>query len=645
MLDFMEAEAADLVVCDLREPAVDGVALLETLHHGWPQVQRVALGPENDPALVIAALNRGGIAAYLVSTAPERELRAQLRQRLQMPVAHAAAPAGEHSVQMLRDIVDNLPVAVLLKSVRNGFRFVLWNKAAEELYGQSSNEALGRTSHDIWPREVADRMHVTDLKLAAEGGMLDDADRVLETRHRGEVRIRRRKVPLYDRDGHATHILLVADDITAQLRQESALREAQARFQRVLDGAQDGLWEYDLRTGALFTSERMQRMLPYAVEDLPRHDVTSHLVHPEDLSGYRYAYRALLKESRTMQWEGRFLAPGGDYRWYRVRGLATCGADGRAILASGTMTDIDAAKKAQEELRRHRDDLAGLVEERTARLSEAKQSAERANLAKSEFLANMSHELRTPMHAIISFANFGVEKFEHVEGARLQNYFRNIQKSAGRLLALLNDLLDLSKLEAGKMHMSASLCNADMLLRDAAVEGAALAEQRGIKLQLACATGRYQVTDEGESIPRDEDLDAHWDGTRILQVLRNLLSNALKFSPAGSVVELSACVVAMKQDGHAASVCPGIEIRVRDRGVGIPADELELVFDKFAQSSLTKTGAGGTGLGLPICREIVLAHHGSIRAERNPAPEPGVSFVVRLPVRPFEGQAAPGAAA
>jgi signal transduction histidine kinase len=299
-------------------------------------------------------------------------------------------------------------------------------------------------------------------------------------------------------------------------------------------------------------------------------------------------------------------------RWFRVRGMATFDEAGQAILTSGTMTDIHEAKLAEEELRRHRDDLAGLVEERTAsaesarmEAEKAREAAEAANRSKSEFLANMSHELRTPMHAILSFATFGVDKADKAERDKLAHYFGNIQKSGNRLLILLNDLLDLSKLEAGKMEMHLQEVDPAEVMKEAMGEAEALAKSRGIGLEL-------QVPEQA--------LRAWLDGPRLLQVIGNLLSNAIKFSPAGGRVLLRL------QGGEG-----GIELAVQDEGIGIPEGELESVFDKFVQSSKTKTGAGGTGLGLAICREIVHAHGGAIRAVNNPAGVGGASFVIRLP--------------
>jgi signal transduction histidine kinase/CHASE1-domain containing sensor protein len=416
-----------------------------------------------------------------------------------------------------------------------------------------------------------------------------------------------------DHGGNALYYSVVMRDISARRRVEAALKEAQARYGRALAGANDGLWEFNPLDGTFFCSERMEDLLGLDRGRGPRtHLGFRALVHPDDLAHHIEATARLMRLRGTHNWELRLQCGDGGYRWMRLRGMSTFNQRGESILNSGILSDIHEARLADDELRRHRDDLAGLVAERTASAEQARQdaerareAAERANYSKSEFLANMSHELRTPMHAILSFASFGVEKSGRAEREKLTHYFANIQKSGTRLLMLLNDLLDLSKLEAGKMDMNLQSADPAALLREAVIEAEALAGQGGVRLEL-------QVPPQA--------LAARLDAPRVLQVIRNLLSNAIKFSPSGGTVRL-----------ELAAEAGGIAVTVSDEGVGIPEGELEAVFDKFVQSSKTKTGAGGTGLGLAICREIVQAHGGSIVASNHPPPRRGAAFVMRLP--------------
>ena len=461
----------------------------------------------------------------------------------------------------------------------------------------------------------------------------------------GEYRwVRGRGRAVHDVQGQAILSAGTVTDIQETKLAEAAMQALQARYQRALDGSNDGIWERDIATDMFYFSSRFDEILGYASGGVPRQrEQWLTLVHPDDLAGHLGGASGMLQVDTATQWETRFRTIDGEYRWLRFRGIASRDATGKVIATSGTASDIHAAKLAEAELRRHRDNLAQLVEARTAGLEQAsreaqaqrqkaeqareaaersRQAAVAASLAKSEFLANMSHELRTPMHGIISFANFGVEKFERVEPAKLLHYFRNIQKSGSRLLLLLNDLLDLSKLEAGKMVMQRQRTDLGRLIDEAMAEFEALARSRGIELRAGLLAQTSLCI----------------DATRMLQVLRNLLSNALKFTPAGGRVEVT-CRLLPAPDGDA----PGsfLELCVRDDGIGIPEDELEAVFDKFVQSSTTNTGAGGTGLGLAISREIVAAHGGSIRARNNLPPARGASFLVCLPLEAAEAVPAP----
>ena len=257
----------------------------------------------------------------------------------------------------------------------------------------------------------------------------------------------------------------------------------------------------------------------------------------------------------------------------------------------------------KETLQRQNADLEGTVHERTEQLQIAKDAADQANLAKSDFLANMSHELRTPLHGILSFARFGVQRFEKVERAKLLTYFERIESSGNTLLKLLNELLDLSKLEAGAMELALGQVELHSLVFDVVEEYAALVREKNLSIQT----------------PHDSSHAIVWaDRQRLAQVIRNLLNNALKFTPGGGTITVS-----VSENDQM------VTLSIHDSGPGIPDDECESVFDKFVQSKTTRSGAGGTGLGLSICRQIVMLHQGAIWAE--PTHGQGALVHVALP--------------
>ncbi|MBP6900977.1 MAG: HAMP domain-containing histidine kinase [Burkholderiaceae bacterium] len=275
-----------------------------------------------------------------------------------------------------------------------------------------------------------------------------------------------------------------------------------------------------------------------------------------------------------------------------------------AVLAGiGTLGAV-----AWRSLRDHeatRAQLQAAQAEAQARSQQALAAAEDANAAKSEFIANISHELRTPLQTMLGFAELGVAR--PATPQRAQAMFSDIHAAGLRMLALVNNLLDLSRLESTIGPVRRQPVDLAPALAAVVAELQPLAERRGQRL-LAPAEAQAPLW-------------ALADAFRLQQVLRNLLANAIRYAPEHSSIELD-----WRRDGDQ------LLLRVRDRGPGIPPDELEQIFDAFVQSSRTRDGAGGTGLGLAICRKIVQAHDGQIVA-RN-AVGGGAEFEVRLPALP-----------
>ena len=252
-----------------------------------------------------------------------------------------------------------------------------------------------------------------------------------------------------------------------------------------------------------------------------------------------------------------------------------------------------------------------LSEELAAQHREMEQTnrlAAQAAVAKTDFLSNMSHELRTPMHAILNFTEMGLARISgtgEVDRARMEKYLTNIRVSGKRLLSLIDDLLDLSKLEAGKTQFVALRTDITPAINQALAELDSLFKAKAIQ----CVV-RHQTA----------ECDAFFDIERMIQVMANILGNALRFALPGSIVEITL------RDGPGTLLCD-----LHNEGPSIPDGELETIFDRFVQSSRVKNGAGGTGLGLAICRAIMEAHGGRIWAENVP---PGVTMHLAIPRLP-----------
>jgi len=257
----------------------------------------------------------------------------------------------------------------------------------------------------------------------------------------------------------------------------------------------------------------------------------------------------------------------------------------------------------QDELKHHRDHLQDLVREQMDDIIKEKEKVEIASAAKTEFLANMSHELRTPLHAILSFSKFGLKKIETATMENIKGYFEKIETSGDRLLALVNDLLDMAKLESGKLELNFQNNDLQDIVSHVNSEFELLLKDKDVTTRIVC---------------NEQTAYVECDRQKIEQVVRNLVSNAVKFTSGHSEILIE---IINSEDN--------VKLIVSDQGVGIPTEELTDVFDKFIQSSKTKNGAGGTGLGLPISKQIIDLHGGEIVAEN--AKNGGARFWFILP--------------
>jgi len=371
----------------------------------------------------------------------------------------------------------------------------------------------------------------------------------------------------------------------------SPLRETEQRLRDVVDAAGEYIWEVDADGHYTFLSERVVDVLGYPVEKLiGRHPLS--FVPPEDVAGLRDKTEELFRGQRTFRdLQHRMLRADGQIIWLSINGVPVSNMKGRLTGYRGAGLDITARKRAEEEL----------IHEKEAALS--------ADHAKSEFLAVMSHEIRTPLNSVLGFADLLAET-PLEQGQREQ--LEMIRRSGDALLILLNDILDFSRIESGKMPIQASSVDIRACLNDVVNLYGATSQAKGVvlRVEVALDVPQYLCTDPG----------------RLRQILLNLVGNAVKFTPCGEVVVTASLGPSDPKDGRFPLL-----IEVADSGIGIPPDRVARLFKPFTQAdSSTTRRYGGTGLGLAICKRLAELLGGDVRLERSSSS--GSVFALELPL-------------
>ena len=437
---------------------------------------------------------------------------------------------------------------------------------------------IGKLHYDVFP-DMPD--HWREVLKRCLGGETEVNDHDIFERADGSILHLKWSVsPWHTENGDVGGLVIVSRVISAEIEALEEERRNRERLQFALEGAEDGLWDWNAVTHEVYYSPRWCTMLGYDPEELPHNFETwRNLAHPDDIERSE-ADIADCVEQRVpvMRTEFRLKHKNGGYRWILSRGIVVAwDENNNPLRLVGTHTDITQMKELE------------------ARLMTASKDAARANMAKTDFLANMSHEIRTPLNGILGMAGLLVRTGLNEEQAR---YARNITSSGRALLEIINDILDISKLEAGRIELEDEHFNLSTTLDN--------------------------VTSLLEPLARDKHIGFHcdnqahgdiWlrgDSGRLRQILFNLSGNAIKFTEEGRVTLSAACRPG--PDGTRILYC-----EVRDTGVGIPESEQGTLFERFTQVDTSSSRKyQGTGLGLAICKQLVELMGGSIDFESTP---------------------------
>lgn len=502
--------------------------------------------------------------------------------RRQLDAAQAEVSRSERALSITVKSVQEL----IFRCDGEG-RLTYANERWQAITGQALGSAAGTTLADLAP--ALQRAELQALFSPALGAGLRRAQASLLAQDGTERQFEIAVMPL-QQDGRLVGYAGSAVDVTALLQAQRALQVQLAFLRELMDVSPlpisvvglDRRYRLVNKSWEAFTGRRREEAIGAVVG--------GHL-SLEEQAVHEAQDRALLASGQALRYAATARHHDGSTRDVQVDKLLLPGLDGRPEGILSVVVDVTEFRNAERATR------------------EARDAAESASRAKSDFIANISHELRTPLQAIIGFAELGQLRAvgDTGLGGRLTPMFADIEGAGQRMLALVNDLLDLAKAEHGASAMALAPTDLRPLAQASAQELEPLLLQRQLILDL--------------QLPASPLL-AQVDATQLRQVLRNLLANAIKFSPTGGPLEIQ--LQAWAERGR-----PEIRLSVSDRGPGVPPAELESIFDAFVQSSQTKDGSGGTGLGLAICRKIICAHGGQIRAYNRPGG--GAVFEVLLP--------------
>lgn len=431
-----------------------------------------------------------------------------------------------------------------------------------------------------------------------------------------------------DYDDHdVTQLQLVANELyklVKQRRAEEALRNSEASLAQAQGIAHLGNWSWDLQTNEVRWSDEMFAIfgLPPQEFGLPYEEVLAYIA-PEDRERLKEAVEQSLYQGKPFNLDYRVVRQDGSDCHIHAQGEATLDETGKPIRFVGTLQDVTERKRAEEEILRLNQELEQRVIERTAQLATANaelkeamtrldllnQELRRASEMKSQFLANMSHELRTPLNSILGFTQLLKEDLADKLDEEGRQSLGIIENSGKHLLALINDVLDLSKVEAGRVELELEAVDVGAAVASVCETVKAMAMHKRISLENRVEVGLPAVTA---------------DLVRLKQIIFNLVSNAVKFTPQGGQVWIEAT--------PAREV---IEISVCDTGVGIPKAELDRIWEAFHQVDASRTREeGGTGLGLALSKRLVEMQGGTIWVESEVGKGSRFSFTLPLSSAP-----------
>ncbi|MEZ4562208.1 MAG: PAS domain S-box protein [Thermomicrobiales bacterium] len=569
--DWKQHWAGSVLVrdCTGREQPLPGRAML--LGQGKDAVIALFLRP--DQALAVAGAPAQG------EQAAAQELQAARAS------ANVVSQALRESEARFRGAFDASSIGMALIGLEDTFLQV--NPALCAMLGYDNSELLQQTLRAVTLPDDQD-LDLEDRKRLVTGEISTYQIEQLFNRKQGEIICIRLTMSLVRGSaGEPRYFVAQMQDITPFKAAGAALREAEARYRTLVEQTPAAVYVDDANFlgECLYVSPRIEALVGRSPEEWLGHGAWPRTVHPDDREWVLQRARESNATGEPFFAEYRFATPDGRVVWVHDEATLVLNEDGSRQCWQGLMVDVTDRKLAEEELRR------------------AKEAAEEASRLKTAFLSMATHELRTPLTIISGYVELllqsGMKHFNDEE----REYVEVVQAGTRTLTMLIDDLLDLARIEAGRMHLTLRPVDVADVLERLRRMVAAQAAEKGLDIVFAVEAG----------LP-----PAAADVNRLVQILLNVVGNAIKFTEQGGI----ACT-AHGRNG-------GVEIRVKDSGIGISPEALDRIFDEFHQGeSGTTRRYGGTGLGLAIARRLVDMHGGHIRVESELGA--GSTFSVWLP--------------
>lgn len=482
----------------------------------------------------------------------------------------SAKLAAEREIR-LSTIVDSAVDGVITINVKGIIES--FNLSAKRIFGYEADEVIGKNVSLLMPepdRSLHDQymMNYQESGVPKIIGIGRELTGLRKNGHTFPMDLSVSEMVINNQRVYAG----IVRDISLRRNLEVIVRENAMRWQFALEGSGDGVWDWNIQTNTVFYSRIWKQMLGFDDHEiLNTLSEWERLVHPDDKARVEAEMNGHLQgQTPYFACEHRVRCKDGTYLWILDRGMVVKrNANGSPVRVIGTFTDISEQKNVEEEL------------------LTAKEDAERANRAKSEFLSRMSHELRTPMNAILGFSQ--LMQMDGSLNVTQQDNLSEIYRAGKHLLQLINETLDLARIEAGRIELNMENVDTTQVITEAIMMTGPLQTHFGVTVNTT-----YQ-----SPLPYGV---VYADRTRLKQVLINLLSNAIKYSKKGSMVDIDCVAININN----------LRISITDTGAGIAAEDLPNLFVPFSRFTTEKLSIEGTGIGLTITKQLIELMHGKI---------------------------------